>query len=102
MTAMTASKKKPGHVYVLKLYITGQTASSQKALADIKRICEAEMKGRYQLKIIDVLKKPHLAREDRILATPTLIKQLPPPLRKLVGDLSNKDRVLLGLDLYKP
>lgn len=96
----TATAEKPKHVYVLKLYVTGQTASSQKALLDLRRICDEELKGRYRLNVIDVLKKPKLARQDKILATPTLIKQLPPPLRKLVGELSNRERVLLGLDFY--
>jgi circadian clock protein KaiB len=69
------------------------------AIANLKRICEQELGGAYELEIIDVLKDPQLAEDDKILATPTLIKQLPPPLRRVIGDLSDKEKVLLGLEL---
>ena len=85
--------------YVLKLYITGQTANSQKALKNLETLLENELKGMYELKIIDVLKNPQLAEEDKILATPTLSRILPPPVRRIIGDLSDKEKVLLGLDL---
>lgn len=85
--------------YVLKLYIAGNTASSIKALKMLKDILEAEFQGVYTLKVIDVLKNPQLAEEDKILATPTLSKILPSPVRKVIGDLSNREKVLIGLDL---
>jgi len=85
--------------YVLKLYVTGVTSRSKTALENIKRILEEDYKGVYSLKVIDVLKQPKLAEEDKILATPTLIKILPPPVARIVGDLSNKENILLGLDL---
>ena len=84
---------------LLKLYVTGQSPNSRRAIANVKAICEQELTGQYELEIIDVLKRPQLAEDERILVTPTLIKQLPPPLRRLVGDMSSKDKVLLGLDL---
>jgi len=85
--------------YVLKLYVTGQTSSSQKAIKNLENIIKHELRGLYQLKVIDVLKEPRLAEEDKILATPTLTKILPRPIRRIIGDLSDKESVLLGLDL---
>ncbi len=85
--------------HVLKLYVTGMTPRSTQAIERIKAVCEERLKGRYELAVIDIYQQPVLARGDQIIATPTLIKLLPPPLRRLVGDLSNKERVLLGLDL---
>jgi len=85
--------------YVLKLYVTGMTPRSQRAIENIKAICEEHLKGRYRLEIIDIFQHPTLAEGEQILAAPTLIKQLPEPLRRIVGDLSNTERVLLGLDL---
>ncbi|MGJ5674843.1 MAG: circadian clock protein KaiB [Nostochopsis sp.] len=85
--------------YVLKLYVAGNTANSVMALRTLKNILEREFKGVYTLKVIDVLKNPQLAEEDKILATPTLSKILPPPVRKIIGDLSDRERVLIGLDL---
>lgn len=85
--------------YQLRLYVIGQTPNSTRALENIKRICEEEMVGQYDLKVIDVLKEPQLAEQDKIIATPTLVKDLPPPLRKVIGDLSDRNKVLLGLDL---
>lgn len=87
------------HKYVLKLYVTGKTANSQRAIRNLKDVLENESKDLYTLKVIDVLKNPELAEEDKILATPTLTKILPPPVRKIIGDLSDKEKVLLGLDL---
>jgi circadian clock protein KaiB len=84
---------------VLRLYVTGLTPRSTQAIHTIKNICEEELKGRYELEVIDLAKQPELAKEEDIIAAPTLIKQLPLPLRRLIGDLSNKERVLLGLDL---
>lgn len=85
--------------YVLKLYVTGNTPNSVRALNTLKNILDQEFKGIYSLKVIDVLKNPQLAEEDKILATPTLSKILPPPVRKIIGDLSDRERVLIGLDL---
>jgi circadian clock protein KaiB len=79
--------------------VTGATPRAETAIANLRRICEQELGGQYQLEIIDVLLNPQLAEDDKILATPTLIKQLPPPLRKVIGDLSDKEKVLLGLEL---
>ena len=87
--------------YVLRLYVTGMTPRSTDAIARIKAICEERLEGRYQLEIVDIYQQPALAKDDQIIAAPTLIKKLPLPLRRLVGDLSNKDRVLLGLDLQE-
>lgn len=85
--------------FILKLYITGTTPNSERALANLHRLCDEQLDNRYEVVVIDVLQNPQLAEEDRILATPTLIKALPPPLRRVIGDLSDKEKVLLGLDL---
>ncbi len=85
--------------YLLKLYITGQTPRSEAAIANLRKICETELNGVYEMVIIDILERPQLAEDEKILATPTLIKELPPPLRRIIGDLSDTEKVLLGLDL---
>lgn len=85
--------------YILKLYVAGNTPNSIRALKMLNNILEEEFQGVYALKVIDVLKNPQLAEEDKILATPTLSKILPPPVRKIIGDLSDRERVLIGLDL---
>jgi circadian clock protein KaiB len=85
--------------YVLKLYVAGNTTNSVRALTTLKNILEHEFQGVYALKVIDVLKNPQLAEEDKILATPTLAKVLPPPVRKIIGDLSDREKVLVGLDI---
>lgn len=85
--------------YILKLYITGRSPRAERAIANLRRLCREELEGCYELEIIDVLEHPQLAEDERILATPTLIKQLPPPLRRVIGDLSDRDKVLLGLDV---
>jgi circadian clock protein KaiB len=85
--------------FKLRLYVTGKTPKSERAIANLKEICEKELKGLYELQIIDVLERPQLAEDEKILATPTLIKDLPPPLKRIIGDLSNSEKVLLGLDL---
>jgi circadian clock protein KaiB len=85
--------------YVLKLYVTGQTANSLRAIANLKSILKGELKELYTLKVIDVLKNPKLAEDEKILATPTLSRVLPPPVRRIIGDLSDREKVLLGLDL---
>lgn len=85
--------------FVLKLYITGQTARSQRAIANLKRICEEELDGRFEMLVIDVLERPQLAEDEKILATPTVVKELPAPMRRIIGDLSDLKSVLVGLDL---
>ena len=85
--------------YVLRLYVTGITPKSIRAIDNLKEICEEQLKGRYSLEVIDVYQQPDLAVQENIVAMPTLVKQLPAPLRRMVGDLSLKDKVLLGLDL---
>lgn len=85
--------------YILRLYITGQTSKSERAVKNMHRICKEELNDQYKLEIIDILENPQLAEDDKILATPTLVKMLPPPLRRIIGDLSDKNKVLLGLDL---
>ena len=85
--------------YVLTLYVTGTSPRTRIAIDNLNRICAEELAGRYELEIVDVLEHPQRAEDDRILATPTLIKQLPPPLRRVIGDLSDTDKVLLGLEV---
>lgn len=85
--------------YVLRLYITGMTPNSKKAVENVKTICEQYLKGRYELEVIDIYQQPSLAQGEQIIAVPTLIKKLPGPLRRLIGDMSNTEKVLMGLDL---
>ena len=85
--------------FVLRLFVTGKTAKAEAAIANLRRICEEELQGKYELQIVDVLEHPQAAEDERILATPTLIKRLPPPLRRVIGDLSDKHKVLLGLEV---
>ena len=85
--------------YVLRLYVTGTTGKSVRAIQNVRRICEEHLAGQYELEVIDIYKNLPLARGDQILAAPTLIKQLPAPLRRLIGDMSDEERVLVGLDL---
>lgn len=85
--------------YKLTLYVTGRTPHSERAVANLQRICDRDLGGKYQFEIVDVLEQPQLAEDQRIIATPTLIKELPPPLRRLIGDMSDRNKVLLGLDL---
>jgi circadian clock protein KaiB len=94
-----ANKELTLATYLLKLYVTGKTPRAEVAIANLRRICEEELHSEYELQIIDVLEQPQLAEDDKILATPTLIKRLPPPLRRVIGDLSDKEKVLLGLEL---
>ena len=85
--------------YLLRLYVTGQTPRTMRAIENLRKICEEELGGRYDMEVIDVLERPQLAEDEKIMATPTLVKELPPPLRRIIGDLSDKEKVLLGLDL---
>lgn len=85
--------------WVLRLYVAGQTRNSIKAFANLRRICEEHLKGRHRIELIDLLENPQLAKEHQILAAPTLVRRLPPPVKKIIGDLSKTERVLAGLDL---
>ena len=85
--------------YQLRLYVAGQTPKSVLALKNLKQICEDHLQGRYEIEIVDLLENPQLAQGDQILALPTLVRRLPEPIKKIIGDLSNKERVLVGLDL---
>ena len=85
--------------FALKLYVTGRTPRSETCIANLREICERELPDQYDLVIIDILERPQLAEDEKILATPTLIKELPPPIRRIIGDLSDIEKVLLGLDL---
>lgn len=87
--------------FVLRLYIAGQTPKCVRAFTNLKRICEEHLANRYRIEIIDLLQNPQLARGDQILAVPTLVRQLPEPVKKIIGDLSNTERVLVGLDLRR-
>ncbi len=111
---MTAKSPRPGQAgdqtvprnaassrYILKLYVAGQLPKSVIAIANIKKICEENLQGRYELEVIDLYQQPHLAQGEQIIAVPTLIRKLPPPLRRIIGDLSNTERVLVGLDIQK-
>ena len=91
------SAQPPG--FQLRLYIAGQTPKSLAAFSNLKAICEEHLKGEYQIEVIDLVKNPQLARGDQILAIPTLVRNLPTPIRRIIGDLSNTERVLVGLDL---
>lgn len=83
----------------MRLFVTGQTPRSVRSIDNLKRLCERHLKGRYELEVVDIYQQPDLATENQIIAAPTLIKRLPLPLRRLVGDFSNQDRVVVGLDL---
>jgi circadian clock protein KaiB len=85
--------------YLLTLYVTGTSPRTRIAIDNLNRICKTELDGQYELEIVDVLEHPQRAEDEKILATPTLIKQLPPPLRRVIGDLSDKEKVLLGLEV---
>ena len=85
--------------YILRLYVAGQTKKSLAAFANLKKICEENLCGRYRIEVIDLLENPQLAKGDQILAVPTLVRKLPEPIKKIIGDLSNTERVLVGLDL---
>jgi circadian clock protein KaiB len=87
--------------YILRLYITGATNRSALAITNLKKICEEYLAGKYELEVIDLFKHPRLAKDEQIIATPTLIKKLPLPFRHIIGDMSNEEKVLMGLDLIK-
>lgn len=87
--------------HVLRLFVAGNTARSERAIASLKKLCEHELGGQYRVEVIDVLEDPSAAERQKVLATPTVIKELPPPVRRVIGDLSQSEQVLVGLDLVK-
>jgi circadian clock protein KaiB len=95
-----ANNKNKPETWNLRLYVAGQTPKSIAAFANLKKICEEHLKGKYNIEVIDLLENPKLAKGDQILAIPTLVRKLPEPIRKIIGDLSNTERVLVGLNLY--
>ena len=97
MSDTSRSSKRPA--FDLRLYVAGQTAKSKTALANLKQICEEHLAGKYRIEIIDLMKSPQLAAGDQVLAVPTLVRRLPEPIKKIIGDLSNVERVLVGLDV---
>jgi circadian clock protein KaiB len=97
-----AAPRRPGQFWQLRLYVMDRTPRSVAALKNLKRICETQQKGRYRITVIDLVKQPQLARGDQILAVPTVVRKLPKPVRIIIGDLSDTERVLVGLDLRTP
>ena len=101
--ALRSSSSLPiSEVWRLRLYVAGQTPRSLTAFSNLKRICETHLKGRYRIEVIDLMQRPQLSKGDQILAIPTLVRKLPEPMRKIIGDLSDTDSVLVGLDLILP
>jgi circadian clock protein KaiB len=96
---MTARKQKTTERWELRLYTAGQSAKSLTAIRNLKRVCDEHVPGRYSIEIVDLLVNPKLARDDQIVAIPTLVRRLPQPLRKIIGDLSDTDRTIVGLQL---
>lgn len=99
MKASTHNSKNATELVELRLYLAGQTPRSMAALANLKKLCKEHLAGKYRIEVIDLLKNPQLARGDQIIAIPTLVRRLPQPIRKIIGDLSNTERVLVGLQL---
>ena len=97
----TKSRNGEGEMWDLRLYIAGQTPKSLTAFSNLKRICEENLQGKYHIEVVDLAKNPELAKIDQILAIPTLVRKLPTPIRKIIGDLSNKEKVLVGFDLHR-
>jgi circadian clock protein KaiB len=97
-----AARMPPADRYVLRLYVTGMTSRSSRAVNNLRAICDEYLKGRYDLEVIDIYQQPVLTKGEQIVAAPTLIKKLPLPMRRIIGDMSNRDGVLLGLDLVPP
>jgi circadian clock protein KaiB len=95
----SSSNRRPAKLWQLRLYVAGQTLKSLTAFSNLKKICENHLQGRYRIEVVDLLKQPHLSQGDQILAIPTLVRKLPQPMRKIIGDLSDPERVLVGLDL---
>jgi circadian clock protein KaiB len=94
-----AAQKRRGQKYVLRLYVAGITPKSEQAIRSVKEICEEHLKGRYDLEIVDIYQQPDALKQEQVVVAPTLVKKLPLPLRRLIGDMANKKKVLIGLDL---
>lgn len=94
-----AVAKQNSATYVFRLYVTGMTTKSTQAISNVRKLCEKHLAGRFELKVIDIYQQPALAKGEQIIATPTLIKELPPPLRKIIGDMSDTEKFLVGIDL---
>lgn len=99
--ATTPSSGSPEELYVLKLYVTGMTPRSTRAVENVRRVCEDHLHGRYELEVFDIYQQPMLAKTEQIVAAPTLVRKLPLPVRRVIGDLSSTDKVLLGLDIRR-
>jgi circadian clock protein KaiB len=95
------TKRARANFWELRLYIAGQTPNSIAAIANLQKICEDQLKGKYRIEVVDLLKKPQLAKGDQIIAIPTLVRRLPPPVKKIVGNLSKTERTLVGLDIQR-
>jgi len=98
-TKTRAAKTLRKDFFILRLYIAGQTPNSVAAITNLKRICEDKLKGKYRIEVVDLLEKPQLAKGDQIIAIPTLVRRLPPPVKKIIGNLSRTESVIVGLDL---
>ena len=103
-TKKNSAKKRPAKTrrsefFILRLYIAGQTPNSVTAIANLKKLCEEKLKGKYRIEVVDLLEKPQLAKGDQIIAIPTLVRRLPPPVKKIIGNLSKTESVMVGLDL---
>ncbi len=102
MGEQVGAEKKQKAEWELRLYVAGQTPNAIAAFANLKRICEEHLAGKYSIEVVDLLENPKLAAGDQIIALPTLVRKLPPPMRQIIGDLSDTERVLVGLDLRPP
>ena len=101
MESQSITNKPEQEIWELRLYVAGQTPKAIKAFANLKKICEEHLKGEYRIQVIDLLENPHLAKQDQIVALPTLVRKLPQPIKQIIGDLSNQEKILLGLELQK-
>lgn len=100
-TETSLEAKQEGETFLLKLYVAGQTPRSLSAIENLQKICEEHLQGRYKIEVIDLARNPKLARTDKILAIPTLVRNLPTPISRIIGDLSDEDQVLMGLNIKK-
>lgn len=98
-SARSAKTIDPDEYYDLRLYVAGQTPKSMAAFANLKRICDIHLAGKYRIEVVDLMKKPQRAKDDEIIAIPTLVRRLPQPIRKIIGDLGDRERTLVGLEL---
>jgi circadian clock protein KaiB len=100
MTAQECARDDGRKMWHLRLYIAGHTSKSVTALANLRRLCESELAGRYKIEVIDLMEHPERAKADQVVAIPTLVRRLPPPMKKIIGDLSNREKILVGLDVW--